>query len=140
MSNGFLLAVCIINILFSVFLLFFAIFMLVTMRGNRVDLKEVVLVQQEELPENVALRCGESLDDSSDDEGDLQEVEREQVQQVPTPRKDLYLVETACGICKSQVVFVCKASQSGIRNLQSSLVDEDLEFSCYNCLHGITGQ
>lgn len=108
------------------------------MRGNRVDLKDIVLVQQGEEPENVALLCGETIE--SDDEGDLQEEEREQVQQVPTPRT-VYLVETECENCYARLQFVCRASHPGIRNLQSSLVSGDLGLTCYACVeeNGLQG-
>lgn len=138
MFYGVLLAVANANLIFTIFLCFFTVYAYISMRGNCVDLRDIVLVQQGELPENVNLRCGESLE-TSDDEGDNQEVEREQVQRVPPPRGDLYLVESACGICESRVVLVCRASNPGIRNLQLALVDGDLEFTCQDCSYGIQG-
>lgn len=96
------------------------------------DLKDIVLYQHREVPENVALYCEESIE-SDENEGNLQEEEREQVQQVPTPRT-LYLVETECVYCSRRIQFACEASHPGIRNLQSVLVSGDLELACYNCI------
>ncbi|CAA39613.1 hypothetical protein [Human papillomavirus type 41] len=107
------------------------------MRGNSVDLQEIVLVQQGEVPENAAVHSGEH----SDDEGESEEEEREQVQQVPTPRRTLYLVESQCPFCQAIIRFVCVASNTGIRNLQALLVNSHLDLACHACVeqNGVQG-
>nr|QBA85128.1 putative early protein E7 [Tadarida brasiliensis papillomavirus] len=111
------------------------------MRGLQADIKEIILQQWGEEPENIDLRCSEVFD-----ENDLAEEEQEQVPPVPTPSDsdsdaDLFSVETACAFCSQVVTFVCKARDPGIRNLQSVLVTQDLEFTCWDCVreYGIEG-
>ncbi|UJQ88226.1 E7 protein [Eumops bonariensis papillomavirus type 1] len=149
MCDRALLALLVVNCVFFITVCILALYIIdLIMRGEKPNVKDIILTGFGEQPENVALRCGESMPES-DDEVDIvdeslehQEVEQEQVQRVYTPSsssdsefdKDLYSVQTECPFCGFVIVFVCKANHPGIRRLQEGLVSEELQPICYHCV------
>lgn len=91
------------------------------MRGNTVDLKEIVLGEN---PEAVDLHCEEVLQD---------EVEEEQQVHEPIVH-ELYEVSICCGFCHRPIKFACRATISSIRDLQSLLLGP-FDFLCVKCVN-----
>lgn len=128
------------NCIFFLVVFISVLYVIEIMRGGAPNLKDIVLVELGEVPENVSLRCGEEMLDSDDDVEfldeslDLEE-EQEQVQRVPTPRdRDLYSIEVSCPFCEDRLVFVTRASSAGIRQLQQVLVSSELAPVCEVCV------
>lgn len=90
------------------------------MRGIKVDLQDIVVG---EVPEPVDLICDEVL----------QPEEEEQQVHEPTIQ-ETYEVSICCGCCHRPIRFVCLASISSIRGLQSLLLGS-LDFVCLQCVN-----
>lgn len=91
------------------------------MRGSKVDLKDIVVG---EIPEPVDLSCDEVL-----------QFDEEEEQQVHEPTiQETYQVSICCGLCRRPIKFVCLASISSIRGLETLLFGS-LDFVCVQCVN-----
>lgn len=91
------------------------------MRGVGVNLRDIVL---DEVPEHVRLQCDEVL----------QEEEEEEVEQQVHEPREVFEVSICCGHCRQPIRFVCVATITNLRGLESLLFDS-LEFLCVPCVN-----